>query len=114
LGHFVFCAVETELADVIRLHLRLYMDRAMALAVSRRPYTTEAWVRSQAENGTGTRFSPSTSVFSLSASFDSCCVLLFICLLLVPEGQTNDAWELPKEMLCWKSGSDGYQSTFIS
>jgi hypothetical protein len=46
------------------------MGRAMAQAVSRRPLTAEAWVRSQVspcgicggQRGTGTGFSPSTSV----------------------------------------------------
>lgn len=81
------------------------MGRAIAQVVSRRPYTTEARLRSQAESCTGTRFSPSTSVFPLSA----CYVPLFICLLLLPEGQTEDAWELSKSSAvleigkCWIS-----------
>jgi len=101
--------METEFSVAIWLHLRLYMDRAMSQAVCRRPYTTEGRVRSQVESCTGTRFSPSTSVVPLSASFDSCCVLFFIWLLLLPEGQTNDAWELSKSNAvleigeCWIS-----------
>jgi hypothetical protein len=86
--------IEIEFADVIWLNLSLYMGRAMAQVVSRRLYTTEARVRSQAEGGTVTRFSPSTPFSPLSALFHSCCVLIFICLLLLPEEQTVDAWEL--------------------
>jgi len=96
--------VETEFANVIWLHVRLYMGLAMAQAGYRRPYATEGRVRSQAESDTGARFSPSASVVLLSASFDSCCVLLLIWLLLLPEGQTNDAWELSKSNAVLESG----------
>lgn len=88
--------METEFANVIWLHLQLYMGPAMAQAGYRRLYITEGRVRFQAESGTGTRFCPSTSVVPLSALIDSCCVLLLIWLLLLPERQTNDAWELSK------------------
>jgi len=88
------------------------MGRAMAQAGYRRPYTTEGRVRSQAESGTGTRFSPSTSVVPLSASFDSCCLRLLIWLLLLPEGQTNDAWELSKSNAVLESGECWIRNRF--
>jgi hypothetical protein len=37
------------------------LGRAMAQAISRRPLTAAAWVRGQ--SGTGTGFSPSSSIF---------------------------------------------------
>ena len=54
-----------------KVTVRVELGRAMAQAVSRRPLTAEAWVRSRVspcricgrQSGTGTGFSPSTSVF---------------------------------------------------
>jgi len=39
-------------------------------------------------------------------------VFAFICTLPIPEGQTGDAWELSKGMLCRASRSVGYENTF--
>jgi hypothetical protein len=56
------------------MHVTLSMGRAMAQVVSRRPLTAEARVRARlnpcgicgGQSGTGTRFSPSSSVFPVS------------------------------------------------
>ena len=66
----VYCAVRAELLQVILLYFFLF-GRAMAQAVSRRPFTEEGQVRFQVssrevcggQSGTGTRFSPSNSIF---------------------------------------------------
>jgi hypothetical protein len=47
--------------------------------------------------GTGTVFSPSTSFFPLSVLFLECSILIFIYTLLLPEGQTGEAWEASKK-----------------
>jgi hypothetical protein len=78
----------------------------MGRAVSRRPLTVEAWVPSQVspcevyhtQTGIWTGFSPSTSIFP-SASFQQRSVLIFIYMLLLPAGQTGEAWE-PSEKHC--------------
>jgi hypothetical protein len=71
------CSVPTGL-----LHERVQRGRAMAQAVSRRPPTAEAWVRSRVspcgicggQSGTGTGFSPEYFVFPLSISFHRCSI----------------------------------------
>ena len=35
--------------------------------------------------------------FPLSVSFDHCSILFFICMLLLPQGQTDEAWERSKK-----------------
>ena len=47
-----------------------------------------------ARSGTRTEFSRSALVFSLSISFHQCSVLFFIYILLLPEGQSREPWEL--------------------
>jgi hypothetical protein len=43
---------------------------------------------------TGTHFSPSTSVLSLSVSFHQCSIFFFFFLIiLLSEGQAGEAWE---------------------
>jgi hypothetical protein len=64
-------------------HLRTGTGRAMTQAVSRRPLAAEVRVRSWmslcgicgGQSGTGTGFSPSTSVFPLSISFHRCSII---------------------------------------
>ena len=41
------------------------------------------------------RFMSGYFCFPLSGSFYPCCILIFICMLFLPEGQTDDAWEHP-------------------
>jgi hypothetical protein len=60
----------------------MQIGRAMAQAVSRRPLTAEAWVRSRVspcricggQNGTGTGFPPDYFCFPLSISFHRCSI----------------------------------------
>jgi hypothetical protein len=51
-------------------------------------------------------------VFPLSTSFHQCSILIFIYMLLLPEGQAGEAWEPPKSITCPKSGSIGYKRSF--
>ena len=72
----------------------------MAQAVSRRPLTTEARLQSQVGPlryvvGTmtmGQVLLPALR-FPLSASFQQQCSLIFVCMLLLPEGQTDESWK---------------------
>jgi len=67
----------------------------VAQAFSRRPFTVEARIRSQAslcvicgaQSGTGTGFPPSSSVSH------RCSILIFILLVLKAEGEAGEAWE---------------------
>jgi hypothetical protein len=81
-------------------------------ALSRRPLSSEAWVRSQAslceicggKSGIGTGFLPSTAVFTCQYS-TSAPYSIFMCMLLVPEEQVDVVWEPPKCLSeiggCW-------------
>jgi len=72
-------------------------------AISRRPLTAEAQVRSQVspceiyggQSGNETGFSPSSYVFPVSI-FPPNSILIFIYMLFLPEGQTGEAWEPTK------------------
>jgi len=72
----------------------------MAQVVSRRPLTTEARLQSQVSPlrfvvGTmalGQVLLPALQ-FPLSASFQQQCSLVFVCMLLLPEGQTGESWK---------------------
>jgi len=85
------------------IYMRListFTGRAMGRAVSHRPLALEARVPSQGsscemyhtQTGIWTGFSPSTSIFP-SVSFQQRYVLIFIYMLLLPEGQTGAACE---------------------
>jgi hypothetical protein len=82
---------------------------AMAQAVSRRPLTAEARFRSRVspcgicggQSGTGTGFFPVYIGFPLSVSYHQCSVLIFIYALLLPEGQTYEAWEPSRKRRCF-------------
>jgi hypothetical protein len=52
------------------------------------------------QSGTGTDFSPSTSVFPYQ---NNCAKALFISIytLLLPEGRLGEAWEPPKTQCCF-------------
>jgi hypothetical protein len=75
----------------------------MAQAVSRWPLTGEALV--------GSKFSAfeiyggRTFGFPLSVPFHQCSIVIFIYTLLLPEGQTSEAWE-PAKKQC-TSGNRG-------
>ena len=83
-----------------------FTGRAMGRAVSRRPLTVEARVPPQVspcevyhtQTSIWAGFSPSTSIFP-SVSFQQRSVLIFIHMLLLPAGQTGEAWE-PSEKHC--------------
>jgi hypothetical protein len=74
--------VEVSTAFIVTVKVTPLDGRAMAQAVSRRYLTAEAGVRSQVgpcgicrgQSGTGTSFTPRTSVFSLSISFHRCSI----------------------------------------
>ena len=70
----------------------------MAEAVSRRPLTPQARVLSLisprdicgGHSSCGTGFSPTG--FPLSVSFHQCSTIVFVYMLLLPEGQTGEVW----------------------
>jgi hypothetical protein len=90
----------------------------MTQAVSRRPLTAETRARSQAtsyeicggQSGTGTGFTQYVG-FSLSVSFHKFSILIFVYILILPEGQTSEAWELKKSSVLWEIRSIGEKST---
>jgi len=71
----------------------------MAEAVSRRPFTGDASVRSQGsgcdiyggQNGTVAGLSPSTC-FPMSVPFHHCPTVTLIYVFSLPEGQAGEAW----------------------
>jgi hypothetical protein len=72
----------------------------MAQGASRRPLTAEARFRFRGnlcetrggQRGTGT-------VLPLSVFYDHCSTLIFIFMLLLPEGPTGEAWEPSKKQV---------------
>jgi hypothetical protein len=80
----------------------------MADAVSRRPFTGDAPVRSNdiacdiygGQSGTMTGLSPSTC-FPLSVLFHHCPTLTLIYGLPLPEGQAGEAWGPSKKQRCF-------------
>jgi hypothetical protein len=77
----------------------------MVQAKSRQPLTTKGRVRSHANRGQfrgcqsngGKGFSLSTSVFPLSVTMHEPSTFIFMYMLLLPEGQSTDAWEPSKK-----------------
>jgi len=49
------------------------------------------------QRNTGTGASASKLLFPLSVSFQQRCSLIFVCMLLLPEGQTGEPWKLSKK-----------------
>jgi hypothetical protein len=78
--------------------------RTMAQAVSRRPLTAKAQVRSRAspcemyvsQSGTGAGFSPSISVFLCRYQ---CSITILVLILLVSEGQAGEALRLKSSVV---------------
>ena len=91
------------------------------LAVNHRSLTTENRVQSQfspcnicgGKCSTGWDFSPGTAIFLLSLSFHQCSTFISIYSLLLPEGQTGEAWEPSKKQFSSrKPRSLGQKCTF--
>jgi len=85
----------------------------MTQAVSRRPLTTEDWVRSHSahvtcggQSDTVTAFSPNAFGFRLSLAFHQCSILIFIDMLLLSERKALETWESPNKVT-GKSGNVG-------
>ena len=98
----VYCAVRTKSSNKIPVNFSLW-GRVMAQAVSRRPLITEVRAGTQVSlceicvrlSDTGTGFSPSTFVVlyqyhSIIFPYE---VIIFICMLLLPEGQEGQSWQ---------------------
>ena len=102
--------------------IRASKSRAMAQEVSRRPFPEETVVRSRAssreicggQSGTGTGFAPSMYFgFPPSVAFQRLYILIFMLMLLLPEGQAGEAWQPSnKAMLFQIFESIGQKSTF--
>jgi hypothetical protein len=81
----------------------------MAQAVSRRLLTVNARIRSQVSpcaicdkhSDTVNRFLTQYFSIPLSLSFHKCSILVFLYTLLLPEGQTGEAWEPAKKQSCF-------------
>jgi hypothetical protein len=79
-------------------------SRVIGQALSRGPLTAEERVRAQVSpcdihggrSGIGTKVSTNTPIFALSVSFHHCFLFTVIQMLLLPEVQTDEAWEHPK------------------
>jgi hypothetical protein len=89
---------------MIHVNLSFSSTRAMAQAVSCRPVTTEPRVRSQVsplrfvvDNVAQGQMLLPALMFLLSVSFQQRCPLIFVCMLLLPEGQTGEPWKPPKK-----------------
>ena len=95
-----------------------FKDRAMAQAVSRRPSTTLGLgfipVLTVWDLHWATVFFPSISFFSLSLSFHQCCILIFVYMLLLPEGQMVEAWEPSIKQWCFGIGEQCIEKWCIS
>jgi len=72
-----------------------------AQAVGRWPFNTEAWFRFQTSPFVSSVIQNGSQYcgFPLSVSFQQFSLLIFIYMLLLPEGQTGEAW-LPSEKQC--------------
>jgi hypothetical protein len=88
----VYCAVRTEPINGIQI-----------IVVCLSPLSPEFDPRADhmrfVVEGHWDRFSPSSSVSSLPLSFHQCCIVIFINVVLLPEGKTGEGWK-PSKTQC--------------
>jgi len=88
-------AVNTLFVRYKTIQLMLHSARAVSLW----PFNTEAWFQSQTSpfESSGIQNGSQYRGFPLSVSFQQWSLLIFIHMLLLPEGQTGEAWEPSKK-----------------
>jgi hypothetical protein len=94
---YVYCTARTKSWSILEANLRRFKGRAVALAVSFGLLATEALGSTPSVHmrlwWAEWHWDGSYFGFPLLASFQQCPLVVFICMLLVSEGETGKAWE---------------------
>jgi hypothetical protein len=97
---------ELDFLYAVHLKYSLTIDCAMIQAVSLRPLTTEAWIRSQGstcdicggQSGTGTGFSPSAMYIGFPTMFHDH-FRQYVAVTRRTSGRSNCLWEIEKQWM---------------